>query len=200
MFSAATACVNAPRYRVLFTFEGVLCQPCWYPMFVNVALAAARKALSRAITKYLHCPKELTWLKLEGQEGDFAPGQYFILGSWNDFNPAELQPDTSRRRGWFSTEVQMTSLGIEFRLMMNQDESMMIYPVPADKEDRMAPSVAAIGGPDGEGRANWRVEDAALGSVFRVSFFRDPDDCEPTSMRMDWVKAPPPCVSSFLRR
>jgi len=132
--------------------------------------------------------KELSWSKLEGKTGDFAPGQYFILGSWSDFSPVELRPDTSRRRGWYSTEVQMTSLGIEFKLTMNQDEGLQIYPVPAAKEDKTASSVAAIGGPDDQGHANWKVEDPALGSVFKISFFRDPDDCEPTSMRMDWAK------------
>mmetsp|Transcript_77103 Transcript_77103/g.198568 ORF Transcript_77103/g.198568 Transcript_77103/m.198568 type:complete len:979 (+) Transcript_77103:82-3018(+) len=132
--------------------------------------------------------KELTWTRLEGQTGRFVPSQYFVLGSWADFEPRELQPDSSSRKGWYSMEVQMTSLGIEFSVMMNEDESLGIYPVPVDRADKTASSVAAVGGPDGEGRAHWKVEDGSPGDVYKISFFRDPDDCEPTSMRMDWTK------------
>jgi len=132
--------------------------------------------------------KELTWTKLEGETAEPEPSQYFIAGTWTDFELVELKRDTSRRKGWFSTEVQMTSVGIEFKLLRNEDHRQLIYPTPAKRGERTAGCNAPINGPDALGAANWRISDERLGGVYKISFFRDPEDCEPAAMRVTWAK------------
>jgi len=131
--------------------------------------------------------KELTWTKLQGEVGEVDRSQYFIAGSWTDFELEELKPDTSRRKGWYSTEVQMTSLGLEFKLVRNEDYSQAIYPVPTKREDRTCGKHAAINGPDASGATFWKV-DGVFGGVYRIAFFRDAEDCEPAGMRVEWTK------------
>lgn len=131
--------------------------------------------------------KELTWRKLEDEVGEPEPSKYFIAGTWTDFELVEIEPDSSRRKGWYSTEVQMTSVGIEFKLVRNEDHRQRIYPVPAKRGEQTAGSTAPIGGPDSSGTSNWRV-DGPLGAVYKISFYRDLEDCEPAGMRVEWTK------------
>lgn len=132
--------------------------------------------------------KELTWKKLEGEQGAVERCQYFLAGTWSDFDLVELEPDASRRRGWYRHEVQMTSLGIEFKLVCNEDYRQLIHPVPKPGE-RAGDMMSSIRGPDATASAaNWRVQDSQLGGVYALSFFRDPEDCEPVGMRVEWRK------------
>jgi len=132
--------------------------------------------------------KELTWKKLEGETDVPAQSRYYIAGTWTDFELEELMPDRSRRPGWFSTEVQMTSIGIEFKLARNKDLRQVIYPLPAKRGDRTAGKFSAIGGPDELCACSWKIDDSSLGGVYRISFYRDPEDCEPSAMRVEWTK------------
>mmetsp|Transcript_83798 Transcript_83798/g.179578 ORF Transcript_83798/g.179578 Transcript_83798/m.179578 type:complete len:980 (+) Transcript_83798:100-3039(+) len=139
------------------------------------------------VTFKWHRIKEVSWTKLEGETGDFEPGKYYIAGSWNDMDPAPMEPVAGKRPGWFSTEVQMTSLGMDFKFMRNEDPAQVIYPVirnPADSVSKDSP----IGGPDDGATLPWSVQDRP-GTVYKISFFRDPDDCESSAMRVDWAKA-----------
>jgi len=129
--------------------------------------------------------KELTWSRLSGESGEFQPSQYSIAGTWSDFELVDLQQD--KRPGWYSTEVQMTSLGVEFKLVRNLDYAQIIYPVPK-RGERTGDLASAIQGPDANGATNWRVQDDRLGGVYRLSFFRDPEDCEQSGMRVEWRK------------
>jgi len=131
--------------------------------------------------------KELTWLKLEGETGEPEPSQYFIAGTWTDFELVEMMPDPRKRKGWYSTEVQMASLGLEFKLLRNEDDTQLIYPVPAKRGDRTAGQTSAIGGPDPSGKTSWKV-DGVMGGIYKISFYRDPEDCEPAAMRVEWTK------------
>lgn len=136
--------------------------------------------------------KELTWEKLDGEKGDALPGQYYLAGSWADFDFVDLQVDNTgirrRKQGWYSTEVLMTSLGIEFKVARNKDLSQSIYPeAPAISTGLSITQHSTVCGPDGGKSGLWKIEDVP-GSVYKISFYRDPLDCEPTSMRVDWKK------------
>jgi len=131
--------------------------------------------------------KEVSWQKLEGEKGEVEPSRYSVAGSWTDFELQELRPETGRRRGWHSTEVQMTSLGLEFRIVRNEDFGQSIYPIPAKKEERSCGKNAAVCGPDALASTYWKV-DGILGGIYKLKFYRDPEDCESTGMRVDWTK------------
>merc|ERR1712146_248669 len=45
-----------------------------------------------------------------------------------------------------------------------------------------------IAGPDGEPHSfKWKIEDE-LGAIFKITYFRDPEDCESAAMLVDWEK------------
>merc|ERR1719491_2142590 len=121
--------------------------------------------------------KELTWSKMDGETGAVEPSSYHIAGTWMDFELVELKPDTSKRKGWYSMDVQMTSLGIEFKFVRNADYAQIIYPVPK-KGERTGDMASDIQGPDALGTTNWRVQGGRLGGVYRISYYRDPEECE----------------------
>lgn len=131
--------------------------------------------------------KDLQWEKLEGETGDVAPSQYSIIGTWCDWAPVELAPDATKRKGWRSIEVQMTSLGIEFKVLRNDDESQVIYPSVRRSADLPVTMDTPISGPDSSFKYNWKIEDK-LGAVYKIMFFRDPEDCEATGMKVEWAK------------
>lgn len=136
--------------------------------------------------------KEIAWEKLEGERGEPKPSLYYLAGSWTDWECVELQVDNTglrrRKQGWFSLEVEMTSLGIEFQVVRNKDFSQSIYPEAPPKSTGVTITQnSTICGPDDGESGRWRIEDS-LGSVYKISFFRDPQDCEPSAMRIDWKK------------
>merc|ERR1719221_1049902 len=79
--------------------------------------------------------KEVYWTKLEGEGGDYEPGKYYISGTWNDQGFDELKPVAGKRPGWFSTEVHMSSLGLEFKLARNMDTTQLFWPQPKNSAD-----------------------------------------------------------------
>merc|ERR1719245_75955 len=64
----------------------------------------------------------------------------------------------------------------------------MIYPLLHGVSEEAATQHSAIQGPDNLSGANWRVQDNKLGSIYKIMFFRDPEDCEPTAMKIEWEK------------
>uniref|UniRef100_A0A7S1LWC9 Hydroxymethylglutaryl-coenzyme A synthase C-terminal domain-containing protein n=1 Tax=Alexandrium catenella TaxID=2925 RepID=A0A7S1LWC9_ALECA len=139
------------------------------------------------VTFRWHRLKELSWDRLDGETGEPTPGQYYVSGSWADWDYVELTPNESKP-GWYSTEVQMTSLGIEFKIVRNEDPTQRIYPLVLGPSDLPVTQHTPVQGPDKLGNTSWKVQDRTLGSLYRLSFFRDPEDCEPTAMKVVWDK------------
>lgn len=132
--------------------------------------------------------KNLTWEKLEGETGSWERGKYFISGSWNDWDLKEMTPDPDREEGWFvCPEVPLTSLGIEFNILRNGDPRQRICPEPPRSVNGKTSKYDEITGPDDAPGQNWNVEGAA-GGVYKISFFRDQEDCEGFAMEIDWEK------------
>lgn len=135
--------------------------------------------------------KEITWEKLPDVKGEVLPGKYYLTGPFNGWNLVEMEVDTTgprrRRKGWFSTEVQVSSLPMEFCVVRNEDFRQAIYPevLPGPKGPKVSQHSAICGPDDGDG--TWKIEDLR-GAVYKIFFFRDPEDCEPSSMRIDWKK------------
>jgi len=119
--------------------------------------------------------KNVYWERLPGK-GEYKPGQYCISGSWTCWENIFLDAVGD---GHYCTDVQMTSLGLEFTLMRNEDRGQMIYP------DGVAGFGTALLGPMEPERSKWRV-DGVLGDVFRIDFFRSPDF--PDEMELTWTK------------
>mmetsp|Transcript_120954 Transcript_120954/g.367808 ORF Transcript_120954/g.367808 Transcript_120954/m.367808 type:complete len:985 (-) Transcript_120954:163-3117(-) len=132
--------------------------------------------------------KSLTWEKLHGETGPTEPGKYYTYGSWTDWELAELQPEEGKPPGWYSTEVRMTSLGIDFKIVRNEDLTQLIYPLVLSPADLPITQYTRIQGPDALSTNTWKIEDSKMGSVYNLSFFRDPEDCEPTAMKVQWEK------------
>jgi hypothetical protein len=132
--------------------------------------------------------KSLTWDKLEGETDEIVYGQYYLCGSWTDYEPVEIPQDESAGAGYYSTEVQVTSLGIEFDIQRNRDSMQVIYPMVKSNMDLPVSVNTPIGGPNAMPHAfKWKIEDE-LGAVYKITYFRDPDDCEPSAMLLDWSK------------
>jgi len=141
------------------------------------------------ITFTWHNMKELTWEKILGFEGEWERGQYYIIGSWNSFEPILLQEDEDRGEGWYTLpEVQMSSLGIEFLFVRNKDMGQKIYPKPDSSGAISYPSnfYEPICGPDSSVGGHWVVDDNNMRSVYSISLYRDPDDVEESGLRLEW--------------
>ncbi|CAJ1399159.1 unnamed protein product [Effrenium voratum] len=135
--------------------------------------------------------KELTWEKLS-ETGPVEPGKYYLCGPWSGWDFVEMQPDTTgprrRRKGWYSVEVQVSSLPSEFLVVRNQDFRQAIYPqAPPAATGLEISQHSAMCGPDDGESGLWKIQDLR-GAVYKIFFYRDPEDCEPTSMRVDWKK------------
>jgi len=130
--------------------------------------------------------KSLTWERIDGQSSEPVASQYYVCASWTDWEFEELPAveGGGRSEGWFSTEVQMTSLGLEFYLVRNKSMSECIYPLD---DGSPITSRSAICGPDDQQATPWKIDDK-LGAVYKISFFRDLEDCESTAMRLKWTK------------
>jgi len=132
--------------------------------------------------------KEISWEKLDAERAEVSQGKYYLTGPFNEWNLVEMHVDTTgprrRRKGWFSTEVQVSTLAMEFCVVRNEDFTQTIHPevLPGQKVTQHS----AICGPD-DGEGTWKIEDLP-GAVYKIFFFRDPDDCEASSMRIDWKK------------
>lgn len=130
--------------------------------------------------------KKLTWQKMEGEVGEYAPGSYFMTGSWTDWEAVEMQPDAEEGDGHFSTEVQMTSLGLDFEIQRDADPQQTVYPLVKSWKDLPVTQETSLAGPDSEKHEHkWKIEDE-LGAIYRITYYRDPEDCEASAMRLTW--------------
>merc|ERR1711920_1192268 len=76
----------------------------------------------------------------------------------------------------------------EFEIQRNADPSQVLYPLVKTNLDLPVNMSTPIGGPDAEPHDfKWTIEDE-LGSVYKITYFRDPDDCEPSAMNVEWAK------------
>mmetsp|Transcript_59321 Transcript_59321/g.150239 ORF Transcript_59321/g.150239 Transcript_59321/m.150239 type:complete len:997 (+) Transcript_59321:183-3173(+) len=146
--------------------------------------------------------KNLEWDKLKGESGEFTKGKYHLAGSWTCWDFVNLE-DLGSGRWCF--EAQMTWLGLEFVLAREGDVSQLICPeVALDKEGKPTTtgnSTSSVLSPDTRAEMvslapRWKIE-GNVGEVFRIEFFRDPDD--PEELEVTWersgsapVKEPPP--------
>lgn len=144
--------------------------------------------------------KDLAWDKVEDETtaaGDSpAPslpqtprdirGKYYIAGSWSCFGFQEMTPD-SRRDGLYSIQVQMTSLGLSFQIVRDEDWSQVVYPeVPEDDKGTVDSRVRQDEDAKHSGGRNWVIEGGELGDIYQVDFFRNPLDYE--DMKVQWAK------------
>lgn len=135
--------------------------------------------------------KQLKWDRIPGMRGVWAKSKYYIIGSWTSFEPIEMEPDDEKGEGWYTLpEVQMSSLGIEFLFCRNKDVSQKIYPVPDRNGENAYPTnfYEPIGGPDNLATGHWVIDDSSMRSVYRISFYRDPDDVEESGFRLECEK------------
>jgi len=142
--------------------------------------------------------KEIAWEKLADEKGEVTPGKYYLAGSFYGEEFVEMAPDSSgirrRRQGWYSAEVQLPSEPLEFKVVRNKDLAQSIYPQAPPLSTGVAITQhSSICGPDDGESGLWKIEDLR-GSVYKISFYRDPKDCEPSSMRMDWQKVSAPAA------
>jgi len=133
--------------------------------------------------------KQLTWEKLIGSTGEWERGQYYIIGSWNSFEPVLLQEDEDRGEGWYTLpEVQMSSLGIEFLFVRNLDMDQKIFPKPDGSGEIVYPTnfYEPMCGPESSMGGHWVIDDTNMRSVYSISLYRDPDDVEESGLRLEW--------------
>jgi len=131
--------------------------------------------------------KEVTWEKLNGQTGPVIPGKYYVTGSWADWDPLEMLPDESRGPGWYTLEdMRVCSLGTDFKILRNKSRLQQIYAVRMTGSEPITMN-SPISGPDSEFDSCWSIDDS-LGTVYSISYFRDPDDCEAAAMKVEWNK------------
>eukprot|EP00435_Cladocopium_sp_Y103_P011121 s1960_g2.t2 len=104
--------------------------------------------------------KEISWEKLDAERAEVPQGKYYLTGPFNEWNLVEMQIDTTgprrRRKGWFSTEVEVSTLAMEFCVVRNEDFTQTIHPevLPGQKVSQHS----AICGPD-DGEGTWKIEE-----------------------------------------
>mmetsp|Transcript_30028 Transcript_30028/g.69960 ORF Transcript_30028/g.69960 Transcript_30028/m.69960 type:complete len:821 (-) Transcript_30028:19-2481(-) len=140
----------------------------------------------RISLRYDGSRKEVAWEKMQGSQGEVIPSTYFVLGSWSDFEPQPLAPDADEGEGWFSTTATTSQGYMEFYILRNGDAEQRISPQPVSPDDPIDMDTP-IGGP-GESSTRWRI-DCQRGSeaTRKILFYRDPEDPEPSGMRIEWL-------------
>jgi len=136
--------------------------------------------------------KNLEWDKLKDERGDYTKGKYHLAGSWTCWDFVELQ---ELSEGRWRLETQMTWLGLEFVLARDADIAQLICPeVELDKDGKpetLGTSTSSVLSPDTRAETvqaapRWKIEGNA-GEVFRIDFFRDPED--PEELEVTWDRA-----------
>lgn len=103
--------------------------------------------------------RSVTWERLGSQnvQRNGLPktmGRYFIVGSWNDWQPEEMNLD-DEAIGRFSIKAAMSTGKQRFQILRNRDWRQIIYPDPGSGDDQDA----TVKGPDGTGHAScWSIE------------------------------------------
>jgi len=78
-------------------------------------------------------------------------GRYFIVGSWNDWQPEEMNLD-DEAIGRFSIKAAMSAGKQRFQIIRNRDWRQLIYPESGDGD-------STVKGPDAAGHASyWSIE------------------------------------------
>jgi len=134
--------------------------------------------------------KSVEWERQEDAEkGEYKRGKYYVAGTWTCWEFQELH--THEEVGWFSFEVTMTFLGIEFVLARDEDHDQLIAPEVKLDDDGTAVGKGYNGspvmGPDSLGAkaGKWAI-DGKPGDVFGVAFYRNPE--APEEMSVTWEK------------
>jgi len=126
--------------------------------------------------------KELVWVKLEETQ-EYPRGQYFIVGPFTCWDP---MPFREIEDGRHSLELQITSFGLDFHLLRNQDPLQVIYP-EAEPSQVVTDATSRILGPMEVPKADnppmWSVL-GEVGEVVRIDFYRDPSD--PDDLDLSW--------------
>jgi len=92
--------------------------------------------------------------------------QFYVAGSWNDWNLQEMVPDANRP-GLFSTTALLWRNGGEFQVVRNRDWSQVLHP-----RSLTAGSTDSAAGPDDRGHGlNWSLKGQA-GDAFRIQLQR----------------------------
>ncbi|CAK9076066.1 unnamed protein product [Durusdinium trenchii] len=113
--------------------------------------------------------RSVTWERLDTQDlqRNGLPktmGRYFIVGSWNDWQPEEMALE-DEVLGRFSIKAVMPKGKQRFQILRNRDWRQMIYPETGYAE---TPDVA-VKGPDGAGHGSyWNVEVEASRNVVLI--------------------------------
>lgn len=153
--------------------------------------------------------KEVTWERLDGEQGDWEPGRYYVAARLPAWMPLPMTPEAERGAGWHAVDVRIpagdanapsvagaaaTTVGLKFRLLRNKDWCQCIWPSAGGIAATMD---APLNGPGFCTTADsdihedcWEIR-GDVGDVFKISFFRDPEDVEPSAMRMEWRRVEP---------
>jgi len=108
--------------------------------------------------------------------------QFYVAGSWNDWNLSEMTADPARP-GAFQTTAMLWRSGGEFQILRNRDWCQVVHPSePRCKRD----AVGAAEGPDDKGHGlNWFL-DGQAGDTFRIEMVRSGEgDSQQTSVSWD---------------
>ncbi|CAJ1407476.1 unnamed protein product [Effrenium voratum] len=90
--------------------------------------------------------------------------QFYIAGSWNDWNLQEMTP---AEPGTYGTTAVLWRGGGEFQILRNRDWAQVLHPMSPK-----ANHLEAIGGPDDKGHGlNWALQGQA-GDVYRITLTR----------------------------
>jgi len=122
--------------------------------------------------------KVLEWDKLIGEKGPVAKGRYALVGGFTCFDPLPME---DRGDGHYGFEGQLTSLGLEFYVVRNEDMLQKIYPVVKEGAGK---SGSPIGGPKNHKEPPSWVCDGKVGDIFSIDFYRSPED--PDDMDLTW--------------
>lgn len=92
--------------------------------------------------------------------------QFYVAGSWNDWNLQEMTPDENRP-GLYSATAVLWRSGGEFQILRNRDWAQVLHPSSSSSD-----KLDAAAGPDDKGHGlNWSLKGQA-GDVFRIELRR----------------------------
>eukprot|EP00931_Biecheleriopsis_adriatica_P114881 TRINITY_DN90762_c0_g1_i1.p1 TRINITY_DN90762_c0_g1~~TRINITY_DN90762_c0_g1_i1.p1 ORF type:complete len:1166 (-),score=245.01 TRINITY_DN90762_c0_g1_i1:54-3194(-) len=94
--------------------------------------------------------------------------QFYVTGSWNDWNLQEMTAD-ARRDGVFHATAVLWRSGGEFQVLRNRDWSQVLHP---EAPRTTANVLGKVQGPDDQGHGlNWFL-DGQAGDTFRIELAR----------------------------
>lgn len=128
--------------------------------------------------------KELSWVKADVVSPWVDDGTYHMVASWACGDLVQLEPDPEKK-GSYNFETQMTSLGIYFYILRNEDTHQRIYPdVPLKKYGQSGDYVLGVD-EDRPYFSSWKVN-GDLGDIFQITFTRSFTELE--ELELTWKK------------